>query len=588
MAAIIDRLDHALEGVTEGKSSDFCPEDVCSFCITGTTPRYQGIYRCITCIKARRKQSLGTKDTASCICIGCSKICHRGHKVELVGYSNGFCDCGATGCNLRVDTSSKYSVPCTSTKSNFCLINDRLPFSAHQIGGMASRSVGDSNSSDSSLDLNAVFSGLREECMSIVCESKETFWVGADWKLSNEDGSSSSGISNSKCRCQLEDLALMVFRYHTEHAQLTFSSSSSSTVPMPSQTVAGAEWWIQIKNLETGQVKNSSVGSSSSASAVTLANKDPTIELHYDKDEGVAEDWGVGVYPNLSTVTYLSASTPSTKYLPQQPTIVYSNTTEDEVGNPIHDCYISFPKIGKHVCFDGSLLHGAPSNKTLAQWEWEFNGCDESEAVAVRNPESNSALVSVSSTDIDNTKERYRFTFLVNIWLDHHPSAVLPLPDSILNRIQQTTLDSATQSSTPIAELVKVNPVDPAALVHISVTDDEALKPDTYDLPSDDDEKEDQDNDDEEEEEGAGIMERIRENYQVLYIPFIPPPDLNEKEVEDEEEEEDEEDSECGLSLRMILPPVPNNNSNSVSDRMQHDCFHIRYEDECASVLEYI
>jgi len=411
-------------------------------------------------------------------------------------------------------------------------------------------------------------SGLREECMAIVCESKETFWVGADWEFSSTTAASSD---KTKCRCQLEDLALMVFRYHAEHARSDSSSSGSS--------VTGAEWWIQIKSLDSGAAEDRQASGDGSAVPQTQ-NADPTIELHYDKDEGVAEDWGVGVYPSLSTVTYLSASTPSARYLPQQATVVYSNTTEDEVGNPISDCYLSFPKVGKHVCFDGSLLHGAPSNKALARWEWEFNG---EGSKGSDGDESSSSSEPVTSKAVGGVHERFRFTFLVNVWLNHHPATVEPLPDVVLGRIQALEKPVSEESVPPhilVVDCLSLAPADADAIVRVTVADEEALKPDTYELKSDEDEEE------EEEEEGAGIMERIRDDFQVLYIPFIPA-DEDQDGGAEKGDDEDASDGECGLSLRMILPPADSARGDR-DKNVRRDCFHISYEDECAAVLEYI
>lgn len=80
------------------------------------------------------------------------------------------------------------------------------------------------------------------------------------------------------------------------------------------------------------------------------------IDLHYDKDENIAEAFSVGVFPQISTVTYVSSSSSF------QPTMVFNTTAGDAVGTAISDCFISFPRVGKHVAFDGRFLHGAPED----------------------------------------------------------------------------------------------------------------------------------------------------------------------------------------------------------------------------------
>ena len=69
--------------------------------------------------------------------------------------------------------------------------------------------------------------------------------------------------------------------------------------------------------------------------------------MHYDKDERVAEIFGVGVFPQISTVTYLNGSPTF------QPTVVFNNTASNPVGAPISESYVSYPMPGKHIAFDG-------------------------------------------------------------------------------------------------------------------------------------------------------------------------------------------------------------------------------------------
>lgn len=117
-------------------------------------------------------------------------------------------------------------------------------------------------------------------------------------------------------------MALSIFQEHFRLRQLP---------PIPES--AGAEWWVQYKSDES-------------------LDRSAGIDLHYDKDEEIAAQYGVGVFPNLSTVTYLSCTATSL------PTLILNNNPCTPVGDPIPEAYLSYPVIGKHVAFNGSLLHG--------------------------------------------------------------------------------------------------------------------------------------------------------------------------------------------------------------------------------------
>jgi hypothetical protein len=81
----------------------------------------------------------------------------------------------------------------------------------------------------------------------------------------------------------------------------------------------GMEWWAQVKETREG------------------------ITFHYDKDEYLASTSNIIKYPLKSTVTYLTDT--------GGPTAIF----KDELYNK---GYLSFPKVNKHIRFDGNLFHG--------------------------------------------------------------------------------------------------------------------------------------------------------------------------------------------------------------------------------------
>jgi hypothetical protein len=270
--------------------------------------------------------------------------------VEFFAYGNAYCDCGAHGCSLTQER-----VPPLPTldplvfKSN----NNSIPsFSSYTI------------QPSESFDLNI----LQQQCQKLVNKSKDTFWIYA----------------NDTASCALESMALSIFHEHVRLNGLDLSSSSLS----------GAEWWVQYKHVDN---------------AVDDRMINGSIDLHYDKDEYIASTYGIGVFPCISTVTYLAAHNPSI------PTIILNNNPSTPVGDPINQCFISFPKLGKHISFNGHLLHGAPIE-----------------------------LLPPSTTDIPHI----RVTFLVNIWLHHHPSGVLPLSKELIQELD-LPMSSLTLSLLP-------------------------------------------------------------------------------------------------------------------------------------------
>jgi hypothetical protein len=177
------------------------------------------------------------------------------------------------------------------------------------------------------------------------------------------------------------------------------------------------------------------------------------IGLHYDKDEEVAEHFGVGVFPQISTVTYLSV-TPAAA-----PTIVIENTPNEPVGKEIKKCYVSYPIRGKHVRFDGRYLHGAcPQFCVSAE---EDTDAAEGHSADVKSLNIGKLAVSKitkekgksksSEKTISENSKKYRVTFLANIWYGHKPSKIEILPTSICDALLkiENELDLKSAVSAP-------------------------------------------------------------------------------------------------------------------------------------------
>lgn len=156
---------------------------------------------------------------------------------------------------------------------------------------------------------------LTEECVGLFTASTrkknssysegQTFWTFADEKIP---------------RNAIEMFALAVFDQHTRDLKIDVDRSKS-----------GVEWWPLV------------------------IDKDADVGAHFDKDYG-AEDDGLDLYPFVGTVTYLSGG------LSAAPTMFFDCFEEGKLPRDISKAWVSFVEEGKHVKFDGRLLHCASSS----------------------------------------------------------------------------------------------------------------------------------------------------------------------------------------------------------------------------------
>jgi len=144
---------------------------------------------------------------------------------------------------------------------------------------------------------------------------------------------------------------------------------------------SGAEWWTQV-----------------------IDTRDD-IGIHWDRDYGIEEDTGKHVYPHLATVTYLNTKGGATIIFDS----VGSSFAEESLeGSPVKWLVSSNPKVGKHTCFDGRLLHAAPSDfEALAGGSESSDESDDEDGD--------------DDEDDDDDDGVERITFLVNVWINHEP-----------------------------------------------------------------------------------------------------------------------------------------------------------------------
>lgn len=381
-------MDHL---VRDDEDNDEDNPYLCTFAISMSNGIQQEIYCCLTC---------GYDQLKLCCCAGCVETCHSGHEVEFVAFSEGFCDCGSQSCSLLAQTIEKYPQCscCNITSSNEpCPPIESLisPFSAHYLD----------SSSTSSCDISSYLNRLQDDCISLVEQSKDTFWID----------------STVKCKCVLEEFAIQIYNLHI--ADINRKIKESGFDYEINETNSGAEWWVQVKDI----------------SSSTFDNQKTAIDLHYDKDEEVAELFNIGKFPLLSTVTYLTdlpyIVRGDSDVVYPSPTLILPHKCMDEIDAPINECYVSYPVKGKHVSFDGRLLHGAPSSDALKKSSSNVLSHD----LALQDMDDNISNSVPASSNI-------RITLLVNLWVNHKPFNLTSLPTEIALKLPSASLYRDTAS----------------------------------------------------------------------------------------------------------------------------------------------
>tara|TARA_B110001452_G_scaffold150988_2_gene125657 strand:- start:4118 stop:5149 length:1032 start_codon:yes stop_codon:yes gene_type:complete len=170
--------------------------------------------------------------------------------------------------------------------------------------------------------------------------------------------------ANATPHSTLERLALRLFEHHTRGVEFD-------------PTRSGAEWWSQVVSAH-----DAGFG---------------TIGFHWDRDYELHYDQGVCVHPHVATVTYLSDTGAPTVVLPVASPAEADAVAESCCG-PLRGAHACWPRVGRHLAFDGRMLHGAPTD------------------LAAGPPPG------------DGTK---RVTLLVNCWLNHVPWGADPVHEEV-------------------------------------------------------------------------------------------------------------------------------------------------------------
>lgn len=471
-------------------------DELCTFAATGTTPTFQSIYICNTCSEKNICSSNGDHDknrdddgsgneqdgtvTPLCICQNCAEHCHesQGHDVDYYGLGPCYCDCSSfhhdvVNVNVNVNGFGRQEQKGQDVKcQGGCVLQEKSQLVAKKMGISATRTYHTSTSeigvcggvnytlkekphededgtafpffcqtlSIPSLQalpcptLSEIHpcDRLIDQALAFIQHSTDTHWIPHNFTPAPASKHEHAAMDFKLST--LEQLAYSIFHRHIDAYDLRDKLGPNG----------GAEWWVQVKKTNQGDNDNANDG--------PKGFKKEAIDLHYDKDEELAEAFDLGSFPTLSTVTYLSGSIleneSSGEKVCAAPTLVFPHTYEmigegpigsseesvemegDEHVNanakpasiskqsmPSPKVVISHARTGKHLVFDGRLLHGAPSDRLLRQ-DPDMIGDD-----------SNSSSL----------HKGIRVTFLVNIWLTRRPSKVTILPADIRSKIMDAT-----------------------------------------------------------------------------------------------------------------------------------------------------
>ena len=231
-----------------------------------------------------------------------------------------------------------------------------------------------------------------------------TFWI--DYFQGH---SSRMGEEVRRTRCSLERLALDVLEFHTR-ADGSVEGGHAADGDAPHR-VRGVEWWVQVRT-PGGQ---------------------PSLNLHFDADEEHKNHAGEHIPPWLATVTYLGSCGAPTLILP----VVGDGTArvrprdagEQEGEGGSRGAFVSHPREGKHLAFDGRLLHGAIDELTLPP--------DAAAEGAAQDAAQDAAAYT-------------RVTLMVNVWVDHRPSRATRLPEDAAARLSDIKGFTCFGTATPV------------------------------------------------------------------------------------------------------------------------------------------
>jgi hypothetical protein len=255
-------------------------------------------------------------------------------------------------------------------------------------------------------------------------------------RAKEENDAYSSGATffmpaSMKPRCALEQLALQIFQTHTKGLEpgKHFDIERS-----------GAEWWTLVLDTNSNSSVDKEKPETDDNSESSEEEEDDEVGMHFDADYGLEHQLpNYLLHPRIATVTYLSNVGVPTLVLNKRsppPTDVEKKS----LNGSIDQAWLSCPMIGKHIAFDGRLLHGAPGfffpsfNQTVIDTAEEEE--DEDKPPSKKRKLENETVVSSNTNGNNMNMGAKRITFMVNIWLNHCPIDADLIDETLCSQIK--------------------------------------------------------------------------------------------------------------------------------------------------------
>eukprot|EP00039_Didymoeca_costata_P029614 m.25525 g.25525 ORF g.25525 m.25525 type:complete len:437 (-) comp7712_c0_seq1:11-1321(-) len=219
-------------------------------------------------------------------------------------------------------------------------------------------------------------------------------------------------------KCGLEMLAKHILTCHT------------ATIPS-NLAVEGIEWWAQVRG--PAHPQGHSIG------------------FHWDRDEVLADkEPGNIKHPIVATVTYLTDIGAPTVVFDVTP-LPYPSKREGVLTTETDSGFLSHPAPGKHIAFDGRLLHGVPEELMIR---------------SKKNTEKPKRRKTVTSPNL----EKNRITFLANVW-SKKPLDIETFPDNIISKCECSVekVNLLLRAAKKTKRSNKAAPINPPLLTELSM-----------------------------------------------------------------------------------------------------------------------
>lgn len=217
-----------------------------------------------------------------------------------------------------------------------------------------------------------------------------------------------------------------IFHAHVDGLQDEASNGDGKQKLLYDPERSGAEWWTLVLDAHSAEGKEKRTQNETDDDD---EEEDDEVGMHFDADYGLeAQMPNFLLHPRVATITYLSDIGVPTLILDKR-SPAPSDVDKKGLAGDINKAWLSHPSFGKHVAFDGRLLHGAPG---------EYFPAADSTAKS-SEPKAKRAKV---DQDFNNGKvfSGKRITFLVNIWLNHCPIDAEILDDEVVSKLTTSTV----------------------------------------------------------------------------------------------------------------------------------------------------